>query len=112
MRLLCVNYNYAKLNISKLRYCVHVLAHTDHACAKGISETINSNSNLYERCECREISTDVMDMRWRLFGHVLHLDEKAPVNQAMSAYFNGGAADPEPASPGRLTPTRSRSSCP
>ena len=46
-----------------------------------------SNSNLYERCECREISTDVMDMRWRLFGRVLRLDEKAPANQAMSAYF-------------------------
>ena len=41
-----------------------------------------SNSNLYERCECREISTDVMDMRWRLFGHVLRFDEKAPAHQA------------------------------
>ena len=28
-----------------------------------------------------------MDMRWRLFGHVRRLDEKAPANQAMSAYF-------------------------
>ncbi|KAK2149579.1 hypothetical protein NP493_2961g00001 [Ridgeia piscesae] len=28
-----------------------------------------------------------MDMRWRLFGHVLRLDEKSPANQAMSAYF-------------------------
>ena len=24
--------------------------------------------------ECRDISTDVIDMRWRLFGHVLRLD--------------------------------------
>ena len=46
-----------------------------------------SNSNLYERCECREISTDMMDRRWRLFGQVLRLDEKAPANQEMSAYF-------------------------
>ena len=45
-----------------------------------------SHSNLYEWCECREISTDVMDMQWRLFGHI-RLDEKAPANQAMSAYF-------------------------
>ena len=48
-----------------------------------------------------------MDMRWRLFGHVLRLDEKAPANQARSAYFETDiAADPEPASPGRLTADR------
>ena len=26
-------------------------------------------------------------MRWRLFGHILRLDEEAPANQAMSVYF-------------------------
>ena len=45
------------------------------------------NSNLYERCECREISTDMMEMRWRLFGHVLRLDEEVQANHAISAYF-------------------------
>jgi len=48
---------------------------------------IISNLNLYERCECREIGTDVKDMRRRLFGHILHLDEKAPANQAVPVYF-------------------------
>ena len=35
-------------------------------------------AKLYEPCQCRQISVDVNDindMRWRLFGHFLHLDE-------------------------------------
>ena len=46
-----------------------------------------SNLKLYERCRCHQISTDVMNMRWRLFGHVLRLDEEVPANQTMSTYF-------------------------
>ena len=72
-----------------------------------------SNSNLYERCECREINTDVMDMRWRLFGHVLTRKRRQtrrcqPISKRRD--FKDIAADPEPASPGRLTPI-SRSAC-
>ena len=39
------------------------------------------------RCRCHPISTYLIDMRWRLFGNILCLDEEALTNQAMSAYF-------------------------
>ena len=72
-----------------------------------------SNVKLYEQCHCHEISTRVMDMLRRLFGHILRLDEKAPANQAISVYFQtdglsryGGRPRTSPAP---LTLTRSRS---
>ena len=43
-----------------------------------------SNVKLYERCRCRQISTCAMGVRWRLFNHILRLDEEAP---ALTAYF-------------------------
>ena len=58
---------------------VHVTA----LCTYGMSD----KQFVYADRECCEISTDVVDMQWRLFGHVLRLEEKASANQAMSAYF-------------------------
>ena len=33
--------------------------------------------NMYKRCRCRQISTDVMNMLWHLFGHILRMVDEA-----------------------------------
>ena len=75
-----------------------------------------SNVKSCEWCHCRQISTDVMDMRWCLFGHILHLDEEAPANKVMSAYFqmdglHGYRGRSRTSLPVPSTPTCSRTAC-
>ena len=51
---------------------------------------IIKNTSLYKRTESRPVSQIIRDARWRLFGHVLRLEEAAPARRAMGAYFLGG----------------------
>ena len=48
---------------------------------------IISNKTLYTKTNERPISLDVLDNRWRLFGHVLRRDSEIPANKSMTAYF-------------------------
>ena len=45
------------------------------------------NEDLYARCEITPASLQVIDARWRLFGHTLRMDENAPAQKAMAYYF-------------------------
>ena len=46
-----------------------------------------SNVNLCKRCKSYPISLVVPKARWKLFGHVLRLDETCPAKAAMEYYF-------------------------
>ena len=46
-----------------------------------------SNDDLYRRCKCRSLRFDVMESRWKLFGHILRLDLDTPCTIYMSDYF-------------------------
>ncbi|XP_065062423.1 uncharacterized protein LOC135689200 [Rhopilema esculentum] len=48
-----------------------------------------SNQNLYKRCEEGPISIDILNGRWRLFGHILRLSDDTPAVKAMRFYFEG-----------------------
>ncbi|XP_029656605.1 uncharacterized protein LOC115230747 [Octopus sinensis] len=47
-----------------------------------------STNGIYNKCMCSCISEDVVDARWRLFGHVLRMNPDAPANKAMEDYFD------------------------
>ncbi len=49
--------------------------------------TIISNKSLYEKTKEIPLSLTVLENRWRLFGHILRLDQNAPCNKAMISYF-------------------------
>ena len=55
--------------------------------------TKNSNKSLYKKKKCEQtpISLEVLQARWRLFGHVLRRDPSIPANKAMSFYFQDNA---------------------
>ena len=46
-----------------------------------------SNKNLYNRCEERPISLDILKSRWKLFGHTLRLSDNTSAVKAMKLYF-------------------------
>ena len=46
-----------------------------------------TNEKLYARCGIPPASVQVLNARWRLFGHTLRMDENAPARQAMAYYF-------------------------
>ena len=46
-----------------------------------------TNNSLYRKCNERPLSTQILESRWRLFGHILRRDEDIPANQSMEAYF-------------------------
>jgi len=46
-----------------------------------------SNKNLYETCNSKPISLDILKQRWQLFGHILRLKPNVPAYQAMVYYF-------------------------
>jgi hypothetical protein len=46
-----------------------------------------SNESLYNRCGIIPASIQVIDARWRLFGHTLRMNECAPARKAMAYYF-------------------------
>jgi len=53
-----------------------------------------TNNDLYARCDISPASVQVINSRWRLFGHTLRLHEDSPARKAMAFYF-------EKDSPGR-----------
>jgi hypothetical protein len=52
-----------------------------------------TNENLYAMCGCKPASVQVIKARWRLFGHVLRMNENVPARQAMALYFEGLGKD-------------------
>ena len=46
-----------------------------------------SNDDFYRRCECRPLRFDVMQSRWRLFGHVIRLEKPTPAYIYMASYL-------------------------
>ncbi len=44
--------------------------------------------NLYARCNVVPASVQVVNARWRLFCHVLRMNENVPARQAMDCHFN------------------------
>ena len=48
---------------------------------------IISNKNLYIRCKESPLSLFILKCRWKLFGHILRLNEECPANKAMAFYF-------------------------
>ena len=46
-----------------------------------------TNKSLYKKCNERPISLQILDSRWRLFGHILRRKIEIPANQAMLFYF-------------------------
>ncbi|KAK3744074.1 hypothetical protein RRG08_018703 [Elysia crispata] len=50
-----------------------------------------SNKSLYKKCEQTPISLEVLQARWRLFGHVLRREPSIPANKAMAFYFHDNA---------------------
>ena len=49
--------------------------------------TIITNKALYEKTNERPIAIDILEQRWRLFGHILRRDPQIPANISMEAYF-------------------------
>ena len=45
------------------------------------------NKELYELTKTRQLSTDITQARWKMFGHALRLHEKTPARKAMKWYF-------------------------
>ncbi|GFO44725.1 endonuclease-reverse transcriptase [Plakobranchus ocellatus] len=50
--------------------------------------TIISNASLHKKCREAPLSMQVLEARWRLFGHVLRRDRNIPANKAMLFYFS------------------------
>ena len=48
-----------------------------------------SNKSLYKKCKETPISTQILETRWRLFGHILRRNPEIPANKAMTFYFSG-----------------------
>ena len=46
-----------------------------------------TNIDLYARCGIQPASVQVVNARWRLFGHTLRLNENTPARKAMAYYF-------------------------
>ena len=46
-----------------------------------------TNNELYARCNIFPASVQVINSRWRLFGHALRLHEDSPSRKAMTFYF-------------------------
>ena len=46
-----------------------------------------TNINLYARCGISPASLQVVNARWRLFGHTLRMNEGSPARKAMAFYF-------------------------
>ena len=49
--------------------------------------TVISNTSLYDKCNERPLSLQILDSRWQLFGHILRRDSNIPANRAMQFYF-------------------------
>ncbi|GFS04186.1 endonuclease-reverse transcriptase [Elysia marginata] len=51
----------------------------------------NRSKSLYKKCEHTPISLEVLQARWRLFGHVLRREPSISANKAMTFYFHDNA---------------------
>lgn len=49
---------------------------------------IIKNEKLYEKTQSVPLSVIVIKQRWKLFGHILRLDEATPAQKVMSYYFS------------------------
>ena len=47
-----------------------------------------SSLSVYERCDACPISLEILERRWRFFGHILRLDERTPCWKAMKTFFD------------------------
>ena len=47
-----------------------------------------SNKTLCKKCNEKPLSTQILESRWRLFGHILRRNEEIPANKAMQLYFH------------------------
>ena len=47
-----------------------------------------TNESLYKKHNLVPASIQVINARWRLFGHILRLNEKTPARQAMVSHFD------------------------
>ena len=47
-----------------------------------------SNKSLYNKCNETPISLQILEARWRLFGHILRRTPEIPANKAMNFYFS------------------------
>ncbi|GFR64503.1 hypothetical protein ElyMa_000179900 [Elysia marginata] len=50
-----------------------------------------SNKSLYKKCEQTPISLEMLQARWKLFGHVLRRGQSILANKAMAFYFHDNA---------------------
>ncbi|GFR74767.1 endonuclease-reverse transcriptase [Elysia marginata] len=46
------------------------------------------NQSLYKKCSETPLSLQILELRWRLFGHILRRDNSISANLAMLYYFN------------------------
>ena len=46
-----------------------------------------TNESLYKKCKETPLSLQILEARWRLFGHILRRDPEIPANKAMTFYF-------------------------
>ncbi|GFS00036.1 endonuclease-reverse transcriptase [Elysia marginata] len=51
-------------------------------------QTKITNQSLYKKCSETPLSLQILELRWRLFGHILRRDNSIPANLAMLYYFN------------------------
>jgi exonuclease III len=47
-----------------------------------------SNISIYNECQTEPLSLQILERRWRYFGHILRLSEDTPSWQAMKSYFD------------------------
>ena len=46
-----------------------------------------TNISLYKKCNETPLSSQILEYRWRLFGHILRRNEDIPARKAMKFYF-------------------------
>jgi hypothetical protein len=47
-----------------------------------------SNISIYNECETEPLSLQILERRWRFFGHILRLQQETPCWQAMRSFFD------------------------
>jgi hypothetical protein len=47
-----------------------------------------TNTRLYKHCKTQPVHLFIIRQRWKLFGHILRLDNNVPAHRAMFTYFN------------------------
>ncbi|GFS11467.1 hypothetical protein ElyMa_003087300 [Elysia marginata] len=47
----------------------------------------NHKKSLYKKCQEKPLSLQILESRWKLFGHILRRHRDIPANKATRAYF-------------------------